>query len=298
MTVWLALLGVPSTALAQQYVVVDHAQLYTWPKVSAARVTVRKQRVLELTAKRGNWYELWTMGHTKPGCARGVGPARVRLYVRANRLRRSPPKGKSAFQAGCGRFAGWVTQAMIAPSKPVQVAGTSMRRKRAHVVVGAKLYWPNGIWAGAIDEFHEVAQWLLPPSGKRPCVDLRLWPGAARTRLCVPLGWLLTGPKPAYVHMRDLTRIAGIKRIIPSQDTKYRIKNRSRRHLVAVVVVCIDPRGRVLRVGIAKSSGFSGYDHRLQGTIKRTWRFKPYVEKGHAVHACAPVTFVYNQRNN
>jgi TonB family protein len=65
-----------------------------------------------------------------------------------------------------------------------------------------------------------------------------------------------------------------------------------KRKASAVVKVCIGIGGDVTTASIVRSSGYQAYDDRLIAGV-RGWRYRAYIDGGHAVPACSAVAFSY-----
>ncbi|HET7500112.1 MAG TPA: energy transducer TonB, partial [Kofleriaceae bacterium] len=93
----------------------------------------------------------------------------------------------------------------------------------------------------------------------------------------------------------DKNRIAGDKRITPDENTMVSISRSGKGTLVSAYKVCISPEGSVLSVTQLRSTGFPAYDERILETIRREWRYRPYLVNGKAAPVCTAVRFVYSQ---
>ncbi|HEY0986623.1 MAG TPA: hypothetical protein VGD80_06205, partial [Kofleriaceae bacterium] len=98
----------------------------------------------------------------------------------------------------------------------------------------------------------------------------------------------------------DGLRIKGEKNIVPDDVDKNAIQAASRSsgdpamRLIASFKLCINREGKVSHVRILKSSGFPGYDHKIQ-TETMGWEYRPYLVDGKAVPVCTAITFIYTQ---
>jgi hypothetical protein len=97
----------------------------------------------------------------------------------------------------------------------------------------------------------------------------------------------------------DKLRIKGDRNIMPDEADKLAIQNASRlsgesrdARLIASLKFCVDRTGKVSQVRLLKSSGYPGYDQKLQGEIIG-WQFRPYEVDGKPVPVCTAVAFLY-----
>jgi len=93
----------------------------------------------------------------------------------------------------------------------------------------------------------------------------------------------------------DANRIAGERSIAPDQVTMGAIGRSGSDSLVSSYKVCVTAQGTVSAVTQLKSSGFPGYDEKIQSTIRRDWRYRPFVRNGKATAVCTAFRFVYSQ---
>jgi hypothetical protein len=45
-----------------------------------------------------------------------------------------------------------------------------------------------------------------------------------------------------------------------------------------------------------RSSGFAAYDEKIQATIRRDWRYRPFLVNGKATPVCTAFRFIYSQK--
>jgi hypothetical protein len=99
----------------------------------------------------------------------------------------------------------------------------------------------------------------------------------------------------------DKLRIKGDPNIMPDEADKHAIESAFRlsgesrdARLIASLKFCIDRTGKVSHVRQLKSSGYPGYDQKLQNEVI-AWQYRPYKVDGKPVPVCTAVTFVYKQ---
>ena len=101
----------------------------------------------------------------------------------------------------------------------------------------------------------------------------------------------------------DKLRIKGEKNIVPDEVDKLAIEGATRLsgeagtavRVIASIKMCVDRTGKVSHARVLKSSGYPGYDHKLQTEIMG-WEYRPYEVDGTAVPVCTAVTFIYTQK--
>jgi hypothetical protein len=94
----------------------------------------------------------------------------------------------------------------------------------------------------------------------------------------------------------DANRIAGDKRILPDDMTMSTISRSNRDQVVGAYKLCVSPDGSIASVSQLTSTGYADYDQKIAATIRRTWRYKPYVIAGRPAAVCTAVRFVYTQK--
>ncbi len=93
----------------------------------------------------------------------------------------------------------------------------------------------------------------------------------------------------------EASRIAGEKLISPDDVTKTEINRSGKDRVVGTFKLCITVDGAIQNVTMMKSTGFATYDTKIQGTIRSSWRYRPFNVNGKAVPVCTAVTFIYSQ---
>src|SRR5213075_3204993 len=96
---------------------------------------------------------------------------------------------------------------------------------------------------------------------------------------------------PGVVEAR---RVAGLKTIVPDDDTKRTVERNHDVRLIGSWKLCIDEDGKPSRITQLKSTGYEGYDALIEKGM-RGWRYRPYEVDGKYVAVCTAVTFVYTQ---
>jgi serine/threonine protein kinase len=94
----------------------------------------------------------------------------------------------------------------------------------------------------------------------------------------------------------DANRIAGEKRIIPDEVTMDAISRSGQETLVSSYKVCVTADGGINSVTQLRSSGFVAYDDKIQSTIRKDWRYRPYLVNGKATPVCTAFRFIYSQK--
>jgi hypothetical protein len=131
---------------------------------------------------------------------------------------------------------------------------------------------------------------LAYPPGQAPRVEtIPLPPPPSRTTR--PPLVLARGSKHALVEGK---RIAGVKNIVPDDETKSEIAASRVRRVTGAFRVCLDDTGRVESVLPTRSTGFAAYDRKLLAGIWQ-WAYSPYLVDNTPVPVCTGVTFIYNQ---
>jgi hypothetical protein len=94
----------------------------------------------------------------------------------------------------------------------------------------------------------------------------------------------------------DGYRIAGDKSIVPDETTMGAISRAGADKLVSSYKVCITAEGAISTVTQLKSTGFPAYDTKIATTIRKDWRYRPYVVNGKATPVCTAFRFIYSQK--
>jgi len=108
-----------------------------------------------------------------------------------------------------------------------------------------------------------------------------------------------TGPAASQVvtpAALDANRISGEKRIVPDEVTMDAIGRSGQDTLVSSYKVCVTAEGSINSVMQLRSSGFAAYDEKIQATIRRDWRYRPFLVNGKATPVCTAFRFIYSQK--
>jgi serine/threonine protein kinase len=108
-------------------------------------------------------------------------------------------------------------------------------------------------------------------------------------------------PQPAAAQIvppnaLDANRIAGEKTIAPDESTMDAIGRAGTEKLISSYKVCITAEGSISSVSQLRSTGFPAYDAKIQNTIRKDWRFKPFVMNGRPTPVCTALRFIYSQK--
>ena len=90
-------------------------------------------------------------------------------------------------------------------------------------------------------------------------------------------------------------RVSGEYRIQPDMETKRQIQRAGARRISGTFKVCLDASGHVASMQTVRSTGFVGYDQKIQREISHLV-YKPYVDEGRPVPVCTGLTYIYAQR--
>jgi hypothetical protein len=94
----------------------------------------------------------------------------------------------------------------------------------------------------------------------------------------------------------DAFRIAGEKSIVPDEITMSAIARSGHDTLVSTYKICITTDGSVNNVSQLRSTGFPDYDAKILNTIRRDWRYRPFLVNGKPAPVCTALRFVYSQK--
>lgn len=104
-------------------------------------------------------------------------------------------------------------------------------------------------------------------------------------------------PPPEVIPPKKMEelRTAGSTEIAPDDATqKAMAKDKDKKDkFVTSWKVCITKDGDIALVNILKSSGYKDWDTKIDTTIRKTWKFKPYKVDGEAKAACTAETFIW-----
>jgi hypothetical protein len=93
----------------------------------------------------------------------------------------------------------------------------------------------------------------------------------------------------------DANRIGGDKDIAPDSNTQTEISRAGVESVVGAFKICLTAEGAIDTVTQLKGTGFPAYDTKIQSTIRRTWRYRPFIFNGRPAQVCTAVRFVYQQ---
>ncbi|HEY1549297.1 MAG TPA: hypothetical protein VGG28_15835 [Kofleriaceae bacterium] len=183
---------------------------------------------------------------------------------------------------------------------------------------GGSLAIPRGhAWAevciddlGAVTS-HAIREASSPASARAAEAAIARWDfapfriGARGVAVCaleqLRAGRGLEGPLPItppgdelVIASDQLVRVSGDKYIVPDDVSKVQMMRNGWDQVEPAIELCIDADGAVETEQIVHSSGLAGYDAKI-GYSVQTWRFKPFLDGGHAVGVCTVVHFVYTQ---
>ena len=103
-------------------------------------------------------------------------------------------------------------------------------------------------------------------------------------------------PKQVAPSAIKQNRVSGTEQIQPPDADKNQISRDRKSRIIAVAKICLNESGGVSTARVIKSSGYPGYDRKIQSTM-RSWRYKPFRVNGKPTPVCSTVTFVYMQSN-
>lgn len=101
-------------------------------------------------------------------------------------------------------------------------------------------------------------------------------------------------PRNVPPALLEGSRIAGEKNIVPDDPDKVQITRSGKGRLIGSWKLCVSDAGDVSEVKLLKSSGFPGYDRKLE-TEMWNWRYRPFLVNGKPVPVCTAITFIYSQ---
>ena len=94
----------------------------------------------------------------------------------------------------------------------------------------------------------------------------------------------------------DANRIGGDKDISPDPSIQTEISRAGIESIVGAFKICLTAEGTIDTVTQLKSTGFPAYDTKIQSTIRRTWRYRPFIVNRRPAQVCTAVRFIYSQR--
>ncbi|MBC7976583.1 MAG: hypothetical protein H7138_16540 [Myxococcales bacterium] len=105
-----------------------------------------------------------------------------------------------------------------------------------------------------------------------------------------------TAPQVVAPSALDANRIAGQRNILPDEITMTAIGRSGNTTLASSYKVCVTAEGAVSSVSQLKSTGFPAYDAKIQATLRREWRYRPYLIQGKPTPVCTAFRFMYAQK--
>ncbi len=103
-------------------------------------------------------------------------------------------------------------------------------------------------------------------------------------------------PQVVAPNALDAHRIAGQRNILPDEITMTAIGRSGNPTLASSYKVCVTAEGTVSSVSQLKSTGFPAYDAKIQATLRREWRYRPYLVNGKPTPVCTAFRFMYAQK--
>ncbi|HSS03486.1 MAG TPA: protein kinase [Kofleriaceae bacterium] len=134
---------------------------------------------------------------------------------------------------------------------------------------------------------------LTPPP---PPVPQNVPPPAPPDAGVAPSAPVAVAPQIIPPNALDANRIAGEKSIAPDETTMDAIGRSGTEKLISSYKVCVTAEGAISAVSQLRSTGFPAYDAKIQTTIRRDWRFRPFIVNGKATPVCTALRFIYSQK--
>ena len=103
-------------------------------------------------------------------------------------------------------------------------------------------------------------------------------------------------PQTVAPTVLDANRIGGDKDIAPDDNTQTEIGRAGITSISGSFKICLTAEGTINTVSLLKSTGFAAYDAKIQETIRRSWRYRPFMVNGKPAQVCTAVRFVYQQK--
>ena len=94
----------------------------------------------------------------------------------------------------------------------------------------------------------------------------------------------------------DANRLSGERKIVPDEITLGAIGRAGGDMLISSFKICVASDGNISSITQLRGTGFPAYDAKIQSTIRRDWRYRPFVVNGEPTAVCSTVRFVYAQR--
>jgi len=94
----------------------------------------------------------------------------------------------------------------------------------------------------------------------------------------------------------DANRLSGERKIVPDEITLGALGRAGGDTLISSFKICVASDGNISSITQLRGTGFPAYDAKIQSTIRRDWRYRPFVITGKPTAVCSTVRFVYAQR--
>ncbi|TMQ13683.1 MAG: hypothetical protein E6J91_17635 [Deltaproteobacteria bacterium] len=140
---------------------------------------------------------------------------------------------------------------------------------------------------------HRPAPVLPPPPPPPQSVTQPVVPPAETPAAAPPAPMV---PQVVAPTALDGFRISGDKSIAPDETTQGAISRAGADKLISSFKVCITAEGAIANVTQLKGTGFPAYDAKIATTIRKDWRYRPYVINGKATPVCTAFRFIYSQK--
>jgi len=96
-----------------------------------------------------------------------------------------------------------------------------------------------------------------------------------------------SGVRLVTAAVLDASRIAGDNDIVPDEATRAEIRRSGASTIAGAYKICVAGDGKIVSVGVLKSTGYPAYDTKIQSTILGTWRYRPVVVDGKPGPVCS-----------
>jgi serine/threonine protein kinase/outer membrane biosynthesis protein TonB len=129
-----------------------------------------------------------------------------------------------------------------------------------------------------------------PPSAPAPAVTAAIPPPTP----AAPAG--PSAPAVIAAVALEANRTSGDRNIVPDSATMDAITRSGTDKVASSYKICVGTDGNISTVSLLKTSGFPAYDDKIQATIRRDWRYRPFQIDGKPTAVCTAIRFVYAQR--
>jgi outer membrane biosynthesis protein TonB len=105
-------------------------------------------------------------------------------------------------------------------------------------------------------------------------------------------------PPPETVPPKKMEELrkAGSAEIPPDDATQKEMAKGKKDQIMTAWKVCVTKDGDIMAVGMLKTSGYKDWDTKIDATIRKTWKFKPYTVDGKAKTACTAESFTWSKK--